>query len=173
MTNLAGTEHRMELVRELAGVRYFNDSIASSPSRVRAAFDTLRECGVLRDGGRLLLIAGGQDKGVSFVELGREICGIVDILILTGLAGARIMESVRAAEEFGESGLVIVTCVDLAGCVKVVHEMASEGDVVLFSPGCASYDAFESYEERGRIFRGLIASLGEFEIAGQARNDVM
>ena len=145
-----GVAHRIELVRELHGVRYYNDSIASSPSRTIAGLRAFDQ--------KVILIAGGKDKGVAFDELGTEIISRVKTLVLTGLTAERIYNSVTDAPGYaGEPEIVL--CRDFEDAVKAAAEVAREGDVVLLSPACTSFDRFKNFEERGTFFREIVKGL--------------
>lgn len=151
VTTFKGVEHRLELVRELDGVRYYNDSIATAPDRTLAALETFRA--------PIVLIAGGYDKKIPFEGLAAEVVRRVNVLILIGATADKIAGTVeKAAAEFG-SGPEIVRAGDLSRAVAAAREKAQPGDVVLLSPSCASYDQFRNFEERGRQFKGLVAAL--------------
>jgi len=146
-----GVQHRIEFVRNLHGVRYYNDSIASSPTRTIAGLRSFDQ--------KVILIAGGYDKQIPFTELGEEINLRVKHLFLTGHTAEKIRDSVEAAPGAEESTLDITLCDDLAACVKMASEMAEDGDVVILSPACASFDQFKNFDERGKMFKGLVAEL--------------
>ena len=145
-----GVEHRIEFVRELRGVKYYNDSIASSPSRTRAGLLSFRQ--------KVILIAGGKDKGVPFDELGEDIIGHVKKLVLTGLTREKIREAVESRDDYrGEPS--IHTVEDFRGAVLTAAEIAEPGDIVLLSPACTSFDRFRNFEERGRFFKQIVMEL--------------
>ena len=146
-----GVEHRIELVRELDGVRYYNDSIGTSPTRTMACLDSFEQ--------KLILIAGGYDKGVPFTQLGVEIVRQVKALILTGDTAPAIKKAVEEAEGYMESGLRLIETDDLAAAVSAAREIAREGDVVVLSPACAAFDRFKNFMERGRVFKQLVNDL--------------
>ena len=150
-SEFAGVPHRIEFVRSLHGVSYYNDSIASSPSRTIAglrSFDT-----------RVILIAGGYDKQIPFETLGEEINLRVKHLFLTGHTAAKIRTCVEAAPGARERQVSIEECDDLAACVRAAHQVAQEGDVVILSPACASFDQFKNFDERGKLFKQLVLEL--------------
>ncbi|MCL5676973.1 MAG: UDP-N-acetylmuramoyl-L-alanine--D-glutamate ligase [Firmicutes bacterium] len=155
-----GVVHRLELVRELDGVRYINDSIATAPDRTLAALHTLGA----GEGqpARLLLIAGGYDKHLPFDQLAEAMLGKVRILLLLGQTADLIEQAVRraAAKHGGQGGPAIVRGHSLDEMVTRGSEMARDGDVVLLSPACASYDMYRNFEERGEHFRRLVSQLG-------------
>ena len=146
-----GVEHRIELVRELDGVKYYNDSIGTSPTRTMACLDSFDQ--------KLILIAGGYDKGVPFTQLGAEIAQKVKVLVLTGDTAPAIRAAVEEAPEFADSGLRIIQTDDMAGAVAAAHQEASAGDVVVLSPACAAFDQFKNFMERGRVFKELVQAL--------------
>jgi UDP-N-acetylmuramoylalanine--D-glutamate ligase len=142
-----GVEHRIELVRVKDGVRFYNDSIASSPSRTIAGLRSFRE--------KVLLIAGGYDKQIPFDVLGPEICRHVKKLYLNGATAAKI----RAVVENLEGAPEIVDCGDFETAVRAAAADAKAGDVVLMSPACAAFDQFKNFAVRGNFFKKLIMEL--------------
>ncbi len=146
-----GVEHRIELVRELNGVKYYNDSIGTSPTRTMACLDSFEQ--------KLILIAGGYDKGVPFIQLGVEIVRQVKALILTGDTAPAIKKAVEEAEGYGESGMKLIETADLACAVTAAHDIAKDGDVVVLSPACAAFDQFKNFMERGKMFKQLVNKL--------------
>ncbi len=148
-----GVEHRIELVRTLNGVRYYNDSIASSPTRTIAGLKCFPE--------KVILIAGGYDKHIPFDVLGPEITAHVKRLILTGDTARKIRAAVETAPDFLTRGPIIEEYETLAQAVAGAHAAAREGDVVLLSPACASFDKFKNFMERGNTFKALVRALGD------------
>ena len=146
-----GVEHRIELVRELDGVKYYNDSIGTSPTRTMACLDSFNQ--------KLILIAGGYDKGVPFTQLGVEMVKKVKVLILTGATASAIRAAVEGAEGFDESGLEIIETADLPAAVAAAQGAAVSGDVVVLSPACAAFDQFKNFMERGKVFKELVNAL--------------
>ena len=147
--NFGGVEHRIELVRELDGVRYYNDSIASSPSRTIAGLNAFPE--------KVILIAGGKDKGISYGSLGPVVNEHVKLLILCGATAGVIRASVEQAENYG--GLEIADVEDYHQAVSLARSRAKEGDVVILSPASTSFDRFANFMERGRVFKEIVNSL--------------
>lgn len=143
-----GVEHRIELVRIKDGVRYYNDSIASSPSRTIA--------GLRSFSGKVILIAGGYDKHIPYDVLGPEICQHVKCLVLGGATGSAIRAAVENCE--GQKP-EILDCTDFASAVKAAVAKAKDGDVVLMSPASAAFDQFKNFMERGAFFKKLIMEL--------------
>ena len=146
-----GVEHRIELVRELHGVKYYNDSIASSPSRTMAGLRSFSQ--------KVILIAGGYDKGVPFTQLGVEIVGHVKALFLTGNTAGAIRQAVEQAPGYAESGMILAETEDLAAAVAAARQAAKPGDVVVLSPACAAFDHFKNFMERGQVFKKLVQEL--------------
>ena len=147
--NFGGVEHRIELVRELDGVRYYNDSIASSPSRTIAGLNAFPE--------KVILIAGGKDKGISYGSLGPVVNEHVKLLILCGATAGVIRASVERAENYG--GLEIADAEDYHQAVSLARSRAKEGDVIILSPASTSFDRFANFMERGRVFKEIVNSL--------------
>ena len=146
-TTFGGVEHRIELVRVKDGVRFYNDSIASSPSRTIAGLRSFPE--------KVLLIAGGYDKNIPYDELGPEICQHVKKLYLCGATGPKI----RAVVEKLPDAPQMVDCGDFDTAVLTAAQEAKEGDVVLLSPASASFDCFKNFMERGNRFKKLVKEL--------------
>lgn len=146
-----GVEHRIELVREKDGVKYYNDSIGTSPTRTMACLDSFDQ--------KLILIAGGYDKGVPFTQLGVEMVKKVKTLILTGATAPAIRKAVEEAEGYADSGLTILETADLPAAVAAAQSAAVSGDVVVLSPACAAFDQFKNFMERGKVFKELVNAL--------------
>ena len=143
-----GVEHRIELVRVKDGVRFYNDSIASSPSRTMAGLRSFPE--------KVILIAGGYDKHIPYDVLGPEICAHVKKLFLCGATGPQIRAAVeKCAGEKPE----MVDCSKFEHAVKAAAAAAESGDVVLMSPASASFDEFKNFMVRGNFFKKLIMEL--------------
>ena len=149
--SFGGVEHRIELCRERRGVRWYNDSIASSPSRTMAGLRSFPE--------KVILIAGGKDKGVSYGPLGPVINDHVKCLILCGATAGAIRRAAEEAENF--RGLEILEAEDYPAAVALADSRAKAGDVVLLSPASTSFDRFKNFEERGRTFKALVVALPE------------
>ena len=149
--NFGGVEHRIELVRIKDGVRFYNDSIASSPSRTIAGLRSFKE--------KVLLIVGGYDKQIPYDVLGPEICQHVKALFLGGATGPKIAEAVKACEEFDETALPIVDCGDFESAVRAAAAYAKDGDVVLMSPASAAFDQFKNFMVRGEFYKKLVREL--------------
>ena len=147
----AGVEHRIELVRTLRGVRYYNDSIASSPSRTIAGLRSFKE--------KVLLIAGGYDKHIPFDVLGPEVVEHVKALFLTGDTAPKIRAAVEASPGYRPDALPIREYSSFDGAVLAACQAAQSGDVVILSPACASFDKFKNFAERGAAFKKIIYGL--------------
>ena len=144
-----GVEHRIELIRTRNGVRWYNDSIASSPSRTIAGLNSFKE--------KVILIAGGKDKGISYESLGPVINDHVKLLILCGATAGVIRQSTEQAPNYG--GLEIADVTDYHEAVALADSRAEEGDVVILSPASTSFDRFANFMERGRVFKDIVNSL--------------
>ncbi len=149
--NFGGVEHRIELVRIKDGVRFYNDSIASSPSRTMAGLRSFPE--------KVILIAGGYDKNIPYDDLGSEICGHVKKLFLGGATGPKIRAAVESCPEFDSSALEIRDCGDFESAVRAAAAAAVSGDVVLMSPASAAFDQFKNFMVRGEFYKKLIKEL--------------
>ena len=149
--NFGGVEHRIELVREKDGVRFYNDSIASSPSRTIAGLRSLPE--------KVILIAGGYDKHIPYDVLGPEICRHVKKLYLGGATGPKIRAAVEAAPEYKPGFPEITDCRDFTEAVYAAAAGAKAGDVVLMSPASAAFDQFKNFMVRGEYFKKLVKEL--------------
>ena len=147
--DFGGVEHRIELVRELDGVRYYNDSIASSPSRTIAGLRSFNQ--------KIILIAGGKDKGIPYDALGPEVNEHVKLLILCGATADVIRRAVEQAENY--RGLEIVDVENYQEAVSLARSRAGEGDVVMLSPASTSFDRFANFMERGRVFKEIVNGL--------------
>ena len=143
-----GVEHRLELVRVLDGVRYYNSSIDSSPTRTAAALSAV-------DGGKVV-ICGGYDKGIDFAPLAKSLCDKARCVILSGATADKIRKAIDECPEYKSSGLEVHYASRFADAVALARECAREDESVILSPACASFDAFKNFEERGRVFKELV-----------------
>jgi UDP-N-acetylmuramoylalanine--D-glutamate ligase len=146
-----GVEHRIELVRTLRGVRYYNDSIASSPSRTIAGLRSFNQ--------KVILIAGGYDKHIPFDVLGPEVVEHVKLLILCGATAEKIRQAVLKAPEYQEGKPEILVLDDFQKAVETARDRAVEGDVVTLSPACAAFDQFKNFMERGKTYKAIVNAL--------------
>lgn len=147
-----GVPHRIELVRELRSVRYYNDSIASSPTRTIAGLRCFTKV-------KPILIAGGHDKHIPFDDLGTEIVQRVKALYLTGETSQRIKDAVLNTPGYNRLTLPIYVIDDFKEAVLAASASADEGDVVMLSPACSSFDKFKNFVERGNTFRSIVLGL--------------
>ena len=155
ITTFQGVEHRMEFVREVDGVKWYNDSIGTSPTRTIAGLVSFRQ--------KIILIAGGYDKNIPYDEMGEYILNKVKALILMGKTAPKIEEAVRQEAERQdlvlEEVMDVIHCNNLEECVKQASKLAKEGDSVVLSPASASFDLYKNFEERGNHFKALVEAL--------------
>jgi len=143
-----GVEHRIEFVRAVDGVKYYNDSIGTSPTRTAACLSVFPE--------KVVLIAGGYDKGVPFTSLGIEIVEHVKTLILTGNTAQSIRAAVEEAPGYEPDALHMIDADDFEDAVAHARSEAEPGDIVVLSPACAAFDQFKNFMERGDTFKRLV-----------------
>lgn len=147
----AGVEHRCELVREIDGVKYYNDSIASSPTRTLAGLKAFNE--------KVILIAGGYDKNIPFEPLAYEGYPYIKTLILLGKTKDKIKLVFDKLEKEKGIKVNIKTVSSLDEAVDVAKKIAVSGDIVTLSPACASFDMFPNFMARGNAFKDIVNSL--------------
>jgi UDP-N-acetylmuramoylalanine--D-glutamate ligase len=147
-----GVEHRNEFVRELDGVRYYNDSIGTTPSRTANGTLSLYDF-------KVILIAGGYDKKIPFDSFGPVVVDKVKTLVLMGATADKIEASVKAAPKYRDGCPKIIRVNSLEEAVSTCRSEAVSGDVVSLSPACASFDMFPNYETRGEEFKKLVNQL--------------
>jgi UDP-N-acetylmuramoylalanine--D-glutamate ligase len=156
LAGFTGLPDRLEYIGQRGGVRYYNDSKCTTPAGAVVALEAFEPR-------RSVLIAGGYDKHVSFDELGAVIVRQAKAVVLIGATADRLADVVAAAKAAAgsapESPPVVRRAETLAKAVDLAARTASEGDAVLLSPACASYDMFTNYEQRGRQFRELVEQL--------------
>ena len=148
----AGVEHRAEFVRELRGVKYYNDSIATSPTRVISGMLSLFPQ-------KILLIAGGYDKHIPFEPLGPAVCEKVKTLILLGDTAQKIQDAVQAAPQYQEGCPEILRVDNMEQAVAAAAAHAQPGDIVSLSPACAAFDLYPNFEVRGRHYKDIVNGL--------------
>lgn len=148
-----GVEHRIELVRTYHGVRFYNDSIASSPSRTIAGLRSFKE--------RVILIAGGYDKHIPFDVLGPEVVEHVKLLVLCGATAGKIRAAVEQAPGYRPGHPEILDVTPFQRAVETARDRAVPGDVVTLSPACAAFDQFRNFMERGKTFKAIVNSWAE------------
>ncbi len=147
----AGVAHRLEKIRVKDGVTFINDSIASSPDRTIAGLACFSE--------KVILIAGGKDKGVPFDSLGPAVCAHVKKLFLTGLTAEKIKTAVEGTEGYRPGAPEIFMIDDFTDTVLAAAAAAQPGDTVLLSPASTSFDRFKNFEERGDLFRKIVQEM--------------
>ena len=150
-STFTGVEHRIEPVRTLDGVTYYNDSIASSPTRTIAGLRSFNQ--------KIILIAGGYDKKIPYEPLAPEILAHVKTLVLMGATGPRIEAAVRGCAGFDESALTILHADSMQHAVELARSAAQPGDVVSLSPASASFDLYPNFEVRGRDYKNIVKNL--------------
>ena len=148
----AGVEHRAEFVRELGGVKYYNDSIATSPTRVISGMLSLFPQ-------KIVMIAGGYDKHIPFEPLGPAVCDKVKTLILLGATAQKIQDAVTAAPQYRKGNPEILRVETMEQAVEAAAAHAQPGDIVSLSPACAAFDLYPNFEVRGRHFKEIVNKL--------------
>lgn len=148
--NFKGVEHRLEFVKEIDGIKWYNDSIGSSPSRTIAGLNSFSE--------KIVLIAGGYDKHLDYTPIAEPIINNVSKLILLGQTADKIETAVKNKLQ-GEKLLSIYRTNSLKEAVETAKKVAIKGEVVLFSPASASFDMFKNFEERGNKFKEIISKI--------------
>lgn len=146
--NFSGVEHRIELFREFNGIKFYNDSIASSPTRTLAALNSFSQ--------KLIMISGGYDKKIPFDTIGKPVQEKVKELVLVGATA----EKIKTAVENAGSDTHITVCRSFEEAVQTAYGYAKEGDIVILSPMCASFDLFDNFMQRGNRFKELVNRLG-------------
>lgn len=144
VASFQAVEHRLEFVRELDGVRYFNDSKATTPEAALRAIEALD--------GPLWIILGGKDKGLDFTRLGAALAGRAKGALLVGQDAEKIAAALP-------EGFPVVRAGTIGRAVEEARARAVAGDIVLLAPACTSWDQFKSYEERGRFFKAAVGGL--------------
>lgn len=147
----SGVNHRLEFVREINGAKWYNDSIASSPTRTIAGLNSFNE--------NIVLIAGGYDKNLDYSGLAKPIIDNTSSLILLGQTTNKIYSAVTNELEYLKKDLPIYKVNTLDEAVKKAKEISKKDDVVLFSPASASFDMFKNFEERGNKFKQIVHKL--------------
>ena len=150
-STFTGVEHRIEPVRVLDGVTYYNDSIASSPTRTIAGLRSFDR--------KIILIAGGYDKKIPYEPLAPEIIAHVKVLVLMGATAPRIEKAVREHPDFGAASLEILHADGMRHAVELARAAAKPGDIVSLSPASASFDLYPNFEVRGRDYKAIVNSL--------------
>ncbi len=140
-----GVEHRMEFVREVEGVKWYNDSIASSPTRVIAGLKAQKQ--------KIIMLAGGYDKKIPFEPMVPYVLEKVKYLILTGATAEKIRAAILADPQYDPNEITIEMSPSWDFAIARAREVAVAGDIVSLSPACASFDCFANFEVRGEYFK--------------------
>lgn len=150
--SFGGVPHRIEFVRSLGGVSYYNDSISTSPTRLKACLSAFED-------NNNVLIAGGYDKKLPFEPVADDICQKVKTLILIGDTADKIQRAVKASQLYDEERLSIIRAESMKEAVSLARANAVRGGRVLLSPACASFDMYKNFELRGEDFKAIVGSL--------------
>jgi UDP-N-acetylmuramoylalanine--D-glutamate ligase len=142
----AGVEHRLEFVAEISGVRYYNDSKATNVDATRKALEAFP--------GRILIILGGKDKDSDYAPLRQALSARATLALLIGDTAEKIAQQINGSTAIAQAGT-------LDRAVEIAERTAKPGDIVLLAPACASFDQFENYEHRGRVFKELVSRLAQ------------
>lgn len=155
MQNLArtfgGVAHRIQLVREKDGVKFYDSSIDSSPNRTKAALRSFSE--------KVIMVAGGKDKGIGYDDLGPELREHVKLLVLTGMTAGKIRAAAEQVPGYDGTNPEILDVEDFDDAIRQAAARAQSGDVVILSPASTSFDRFRNFEERGNRFQEVVRSL--------------
>ena len=158
--SFAGVEHRLEQVREIGGVLFINDSIASSPSRTAAGLRAMKR--------KPVILVGGYDKHIAFDGLGDDLCRYAKRVFITGATAEKIRAAIEGSALYPESGLRYEMVEGFDEAVYAAAASAEAGDIVLLSPACASFDAFPNFAARGDHFKKLVMELKDEDIGHHA-----
>lgn len=156
--SFGGVRHRLQFIDEKRGVRFYNSSIDSSPTRTAAAVSALRDSTPERD---VVIICGGYDKNIPFEPLAETLLTSKNIkaAVLTGATREKILDAIRKSEKYSEDALEIAVVPEFDEAVRRAASLAEDGDTVLLSPACASFDAFPNFEVRGERFALIVKDL--------------
>lgn len=146
-----GVEHRIEFVRERNGVKWYNDSIGTSPTRTIAGLDSFDQ--------KVILIAGGYDKHIPYLPLAPKVIEKVSHLILMAQTADKIEAAVRSQPDFSEQKLPIYRVENMQQAVEQADRLAKQGDIVLLSPASASFGMYKNFEYRGIDFKNRVNAL--------------
>ncbi len=149
--NFGGVEHRIEFVRERKGVKWYNDSIATSPTRVLAGLNSFCQ--------KLIVIMGGYDKKIPFEPMAETVCEKVKVMILMGVTAPKIEKAVTECSAYSEGSPVIIHAESMEDAVAKAEAIAETGDIVTLSPACASFDLYPNFEARGNHYKNLVKEL--------------
>ncbi len=146
-----GVEHRIEFVRELDGVKWYNDSIATSPTRVLAGLRSFSQ--------KLIVIMGGYDKKIPFEPMADTVCQQVKLVLLMGVTAKKIEAAICSSDLYEPGAPEIVHVNSMEEAVQEVRKRAKAGDIVTLSPACASFDLYPNFEARGIHYKNLVKEL--------------
>lgn len=149
--NFGGVEHRIEFVREKNGVKWYNDSIATSPTRVLAGLNSFSQ--------KLIVIAGGYDKKIPFEPMAETVNQKVKKLILMGVTAEKIEKAITGCDLYNKDDLEIYHAGSMEEAVKIANDISQSGDIVTLSPACASFDLYPNFEARGIHYKNLVKEL--------------
>lgn len=144
-------EHRIEFIKEIDGVKWYNDSASSSPTRTLSGINAFKE--------NIVLIAGGYDKNLDYEPLAKPIIDKVTALILIGQTAEKIFNAVKTEAEKENKKIDIYMCDSLEQTIEIARKTAKKGEVVLFSPASASFDMFKNFADRGEKFKKLVNNI--------------
>lgn len=148
-----GVEHRIEFVRERKGVKWYNDSIATSPTRVLAGLNSFQT--------KLTVIMGGYDKKIPFEPMAETVCDKVKTVILMGVTAPKIEAAIRGAKNYQEGHPQLLHVGTMEEAVETADRITEAGDIVTLSPACASFDQYPNFEARGIHYKNLVKELSE------------
>ncbi len=144
-------EHRIEFIREIDGVKWYNDSASSSPTRTLSGINAFKE--------NIILIAGGYDKNLDYEPLAKPVLDKVSTLILIGQTAEKIFDAVKNEADKQNKKIDIYMCDSLEQTIDIAKKTSKKGDVVLFSPASASFDMFKNFADRGEKFKNLVNNI--------------
>lgn len=144
-------EHRIEFIREIDGVKWYNDSASSSPTRTLSGINAFKE--------NIVLIAGGYDKNLDYEPLAKPVLDKVSTLILIGQTAEKIFDAVKNEVDKQNKKIDIYMCDSLEQTIDIAKKTSKKGDVVLFSPASASFDMFKNFADRGEKFKNLVNNI--------------
>ena len=154
-----GVEHRLEQVRTLDGVIFINDSIASSPSRTAAGLRAMKR--------KPIILVGGYDKHIAFDSLGDDLCRYAKKVFITGDTAQKIRAAIEGSSLYESNPVPFEMIDDFRDAVYAAAHAADEGDIVLLSPACASFDHFKNFAERGNTFKKIVMELKDEDIGNR------
>lgn len=143
--------HRIEFTREINGVKYYNDSIATSPTRAMAGLNSFEN--------KVIIIAGGYDKHIPFEPMAETVVNKVKKLVLMGDTAPKIRAAVENAANYKPGCIEIADASSMEEAVKIASSSAVKGDNILLCPACASFDKYKNFEERGNHFKRIVSEL--------------